>query len=229
MRLLCVLISLLALAGFALGEAEPLHAPASDGGHMVTAEAPAAAAGHAAADAHAESAGGHGEGEPTVFAGPVLQSAAAIVVFLLLLALLYKYAWGPILVGLQERENKIKHDLEEAEADARQAAEVLRQHEQKLAAAQAEAMQIIERGRTEAQRIGSQLRADAQAEMDQIRKRAEADIRTAKQQAINELYSEAATLSTRIAEKILKRQMNAEDHRALVQESLEALAQKQRV
>jgi F-type H+-transporting ATPase subunit b len=170
---------------------------------------------------------GHGGGA-SPFAGTIYQSVAAVAVFLLLLLILAKYAWGPILAGLQARENKIRNDLEEAEASARQAAQTLRQHEEKLAAAQAEALKIIEQGRADALKVGAQLRADAQAEMDQIRRRAEADIRSAKQQAINELYSETATLSTQIAEKILRRQMNPEDHGALIQQALAELAQKQR-
>lgn len=222
MRLLFLSIVMLALTPLAIGEVEPPpRAPTATPEHVaVDAHAPTATESHAAATQ------GEAEDQPTVFAGTVLQSVAAIVVFLLLLALLYKYAWGPILTGLQERENKIKHDLEEAEANARQAAEVLRQHQEKLAAAQVEAQKLIDRGRADAAKLNAQLRADAQAEIDQARKRAEADIRAAKQLAINELYAQAATIATTIAEKILKRQMNPEDHRALIQQSLAELAQK---
>lgn len=230
MRLLFLSIVMLVLTPLALSEVEaPSHAPPATPEHAaIDAHAPAPDVHAAATDAHAAAAHGEAEAEPTVFAGTVLQSVAAIVVFLLLLALLYKYAWGPILVALQERENKIKHDLEQAEADARQAAEVLRQQQEKLAAAQLEAQKLIERGRADAARINAQLRADAQAEIDQLRKHAQADIRAAKQQAIHELYAQAATISTWIAEKILQRQMNPEDHRALIQQSLAELAQKPR-
>jgi F-type H+-transporting ATPase subunit b len=223
MRLLLMPILFLAMAAGAFAQGHAPAEPAISGAeHAPVASVPSEHTTRAAEPA----AHGGAEAPPTVFAGTMLQSVAAIVVFLLLLALLYKYAWGPILSGLQERENKIKRDLEEAEASARQAAETLRQHEQKLAAAQAEAQELIERGRADATKLSAQLRADTQAEIDQIRKRAEADIRSAKQQAINELYAEAANLSTQIAEKILKRQMNPEDHRALIQQSLAELSQK---
>ncbi|NJL32254.1 MAG: ATP synthase F0 subunit B [Phycisphaerales bacterium] len=61
------------------------------------------------------------EGEPSLFAGTIAQSIAAVAVFMVLFAVLYRAAWGPILKGLQEREEHIKADLLKAETAARQA------------------------------------------------------------------------------------------------------------
>ncbi|MCC7145665.1 MAG: F0F1 ATP synthase subunit B [Phycisphaeraceae bacterium] len=157
------------------------------------------------------------------FAGTVYQSVAAVIVFLLLFSLLVKYAWGPILKGLQERENRIKAVLEEAEASATKAAQTLGQYEVKLAEARAEAMRIIAQGRSDAEQVAGQIKTQAEQEIVNLRQRWQSEIHAAKEQAISDLYAQAASLSTQIAGRILHRTMNEGDHRALVEESLAEL------
>ncbi|MEE9212864.1 MAG: F0F1 ATP synthase subunit B [Phycisphaeraceae bacterium] len=165
-----------------------------------------------------------GEAAPSVFAGTIAQSIAAMIVFLLLLAILWKAAWGPILKGLQDRENKIKADLEHAEAAARDATATLEQYKTQLAEAQAEVRKIIDQGRAAADRLAAKLKDQAQADITQIHQRAQRDIKTAKEQAISEVYAQTAMLATQVAGKILQRQINAEDQQRFVQESLDELA-----
>jgi len=172
-------------------------------------------------------AAGSGGESSDVFAGTLAQSIAAGIVFLLLLLILTKFAWGPILKGLQDRENKIKADLEQAEAAAKKATATLEQYHQELAQAKDQAKQIIEQGRLDAQKIASQLQEQAQAEMQQSRQRAQDEIETAKQQALNELYTQAATMATTIAGRILQRQVNDQDHTRLIEESLAQITKHQ--
>jgi len=167
--------------------------------------------------------GGSGDG-PNPFAGTIYQSIAAAVVFLALLFILKSKAWGPILKGLQDRENKIKGDLEHAEQSAKAATAKLAEYEAKLAAAQAEALKIIDQGRLDAQRVAAQVRDQAQAEITAAKTRAESDIRAAKEQALSEIYTTTATLATDVAGKILRRQINPQDQQQLVQESLAELS-----
>lgn len=171
---------------------------------------------------------GHAAEAANPFAGTIFQSAAAIIVFLLLLALLKKFAWGPILKGLQDRESKIKADLQYAEAGAKKAAATLKEYQEKLAAAQTEALKIMDQSRLEAQRLANQIKEQAQVEITAIRQRAESDIRVAKEQALAEIYTTTATLATEVASKILRRQINAQDQQQLVQESLAELSKADR-
>ena len=164
--------------------------------------------------------GGHAEEAVSPFAGTIVQSLAAIIVFVILLVILKKKAWGPILKGLQDRENKIKNDLHHAEDAAKQATAKLAEYEAKLAAAQAEALKIIDQGRADAQRVAAQLREQSAAELTAQKQRAEADIRAAKEQALSEIYNTTATLATDVAGKILQRQINEQDQERLVHESL---------
>ncbi len=165
----------------------------------------------------------HDEAPASPFAGTIYQAIATAVIFLLLLALLYKMAWGPILQGLQDRENRIKNDLEDAEAAARKANATLMEYQKKLADAAAEAQRQIEQARAEAQKVATQIRTEAEADIRGQRQRAIREIESAKQQALSDLYDQAATLSTQIAGRILQRELNEADHQALISESLAEL------
>lgn len=169
----------------------------------------------AASEAHGEHA------EPSsVFAGTIMQSVAAVIVFVLLAVILAKFAWGPILSGLQDRENKIKHDLDTAEANNKKAAALLKEYEAKLADARAEANRLVETARKDAEKAAFQIREETQTEIDAMKKRATAEIKYAKEQAIGEIFIQAANLGSDIAGRILRREINPADQQRLVQESL---------
>lgn len=170
----------------------------------------------------AETAGG----EPSVFNGTIAQSAAAILSFLILLGVLYVLAWNPILGGLQEREKKIKDDLEAAEAGAKRAKTLVAEYETKLAEAQSAAGKVIEQARADAERIAAELKDKTQTDILQMKERAEADIRAAKEQALTEVYAQTATLATQVASRILRREINAADQQTLVQASLDELVKR---
>lgn len=157
------------------------------------------------------------------FAGTIYQAVAAVIVFVALLVILRKMAWGPILTGLQDRENRIKSDLESAEKAAGDADATLQDYKAKLAAAQEEARTIIEASRVEAERLAAQLKDQTHSEIKQIKDKATRDIEAAKQQAVTELYAQAAAVSTQIAGRILKRELNAADQQSIVDESLAQL------
>ncbi len=162
--------------------------------------------------------------QPFILDVDLVSALVNLVVFLLLLAVLAKFVWPPILRGLQQREAKIKGDLENAERASREAAASLDQYRQQLADAQREAQRIIDESRTNAQRVAEQVREQAEAQVTQLRQRAEADIDTAKRQAIAEIYEQTATLATQVAGQILRREVRTEDHRQLVDQSLRELA-----
>jgi F-type H+-transporting ATPase subunit b len=142
-----------------------------------------------------------------------------IVVFLVLKA----KAWGPILKGLQDRENRIKEDLEQAEGASKSAKATLAQYEQRLAAANDEARKIIEQGKVDAQKLAVSLREQAQGEITIMRQRAQDQIKAAHEQAISDIYEQTAVLATQVAGRILQREINPEDQRALVERSLSEL------
>ena len=158
--------------------------------------------------------------EPNLFAGSILQSLAAVVAFILLLLILRKYAWSQILTGLQDRENRIKDDLQHARTQREEAEKVLADYEAQRKGLQAEGQRIIDEARKAGEAVKGKLIADAEAHAGRLRERAQKEITAAKETAIAEVYENSAVLSTRIAAKILGREINADDQQDLVGESL---------
>jgi F-type H+-transporting ATPase subunit b len=170
----------------------------------------------------------HGEGE---HAKPPLLSAdpgAAIwtlILFVLLVVVLGKFVWPPILQGLQAREDKIRGDIEGAEAANRKAQQTLADFERKLAEAHAEARKLIDQARLDAEAVRGRLAAQTEAEIARMRESAKKEIKGARDQAVQELYAKASELSVAVAEKILQRQITDADTQALVDRSLKELDQ----
>jgi len=163
------------------------------------------------------------EGDANPFAGTIFQAVAAAITFLTVYFVLKAKAWGPILKGLQDRENRIKDDLEQAEAASRNARQTLAEYEQKLVGAQDEARKIIEQGKVDAQKLAASLREQTQAEITLMRQRAQDQIHAAREQALSEIYEQTAVIATQVASRILQREINPEDQRELVERSLTEL------
>jgi F-type H+-transporting ATPase subunit b len=143
-----------------------------------------------------------------------------IATFLLLLTLLAKFAWGPLLRALEERQSLIRKSLEDAQ-QARQELERLNQEQQKIiASARAEADSIVSQSRSDAERLRQELRESARAEAANIVKNAERQIELQTHQALRQLRQEAVELSVAIASKLLARNLSKEDNDRLIQQTL---------
>jgi F-type H+-transporting ATPase subunit b len=166
------------------------------------------------------------EAHPELLAKPetaVPAMIASLIMFGLLIFILKKLSWGPILKGIADRETKIRTEIEAAENARAQATQALDDYQQELAKARGEANAMIQQARGDALRVGEELRAKNEAELIALKKKATGEIEAAKRDALNAIYQEAATLSTQIAGRILGREFKASDHAKLVQESLSQL------
>ena len=152
-----------------------------------------------------------------------LKADAAIftfVIFLLLLAILVKFAWKPISHGLELREKGIADKIEQARIAAEQATAQLQQYEAKLAAATAEAQQIVAKARQDADVAGQKIVAEAQAAASKERERAVADIGAAKNQALREIAEKSVDTAIGLARNIIRREVRSGDHEQLIQDAL---------
>jgi len=184
------------------------------------------ASGHSAAGAAGhEGAEGHKyELVPTKMdAQTWTQAIWVLVIFVVLLVVLYPTAWKNVLAGLKAREQRIRQDIADAEAARAKAEETLREYNTRLATAEQQVHDIIDKGSRDAEQIANGIRTRAQEESERAKEQATRDIEAARNQAIAQIYDEAATLSTTIAEKILRRNLNPDDQRDLVAESLNQL------
>jgi len=162
-----------------------------------------------------------GGGESNLFAGDIGTAVWTLVIFLLVIFVLGKFAWGPMLEGLQSREQFIRDSLQEAKAENEKAKALLAEYEDKVEQAKTEATAIVDEGRRDAEAVKSQIEEQARTEADTLIERAKREISLAQQTAVKEIYATSAHLATDLASRILSREVTAADHDRLIAESIE--------
>jgi F-type H+-transporting ATPase subunit b len=142
------------------------------------------------------------------------------VVFLCLLAILWRYAWGPLAAGLDKRENHIADQIAQAEASNQQAKDILAGYEKKLAEAKNEVRGILEQGRKHAERLGQELIDRAKAEAQAEQQRSLQQIEAATDAAIKSLADQSAAMAVDLAGKIVRAKLNPADHTRLIEQAI---------
>ena len=165
-------------------------------------------------------------GSLSPFAGDIGNALWTLVIFGLVVFILGKFAWGPLLSSLQERENFIADALGAAKRDREEAEARLREYTDRLTAARGEATAIVDESRRDAEVVKRRIEEETHAEAGRILERAKREIGIAKDTALKELYSASAQLSTELASKVLQREINPQDHERLIRDSIAALAEK---
>jgi F-type H+-transporting ATPase subunit b len=163
------------------------------------------------------------EGGLSPFAGNVGNAIWTLVIFALVVFVLGKFAWGPVLGLLKDREQFIHKALADAKHDREQAEASLREYIEKLRQARVEADQLITTARADAERFREESRNKAKEEAVRIVKAAERQIQRETEQAIGQIRHEAIDLSVMIASKLLQRNLTKEDNERLIDEALRQL------
>ena len=134
------------------------------------------------------------------------------VVFVILLILLSKFAWKPLMAAVDSRESKIRDDIEKAEA-ARQEAEATRAaHQRELEQAAQQAKAALDEARERAEALREELKTQARSEADSLIAKAREQIDAEKRQAIEEIKDQMVELSVEISRRIATRTVDREDH-----------------
>jgi len=171
----------------------------------------------------AEAAEAHSEGSPSIFAGDLGNVVWTVAIFVLVLVVLGKFAWGPLLKSLQARESFIHDALARAKRDRDEAEARLREYEERLASARAEATAIVDEGRRDAEVVKRRIEEAAKVEADKMIDRARREIHLATVTATRELYDLSAKLATDLAARVLGREMTAKDHERLISEAIDSI------
>ena len=164
-----------------------------------------------------------GEQAPSLLAGDLGNSFWTLVIFVVVLVVLGKFAWGPILSGLQNRETFIREALESAKRDRESAEARLKEYEQKLAASRGEATAIVEEGRRDAEMVKRRIEAAAKEEADKTIERAKREIQIATDTATKELYTLSAKLATQLAAQVIGRELSPQDHQRLISQAIDGI------
>ncbi len=165
----------------------------------------------------------HGGATPSLFTGDLGNAVWTLVIFLLVVFVLGKFAWKPLLGALQKREEFIRDSLKDAKRDREESERLLAEHRAQMNRARDEAAQIVEESRRAAEALRHKLEADAHREAEQIVTRAREEIGLARDAAVKEIFDVAAELATDAAGRILRKELSPADHSALVQQSIAEL------
>ena len=142
------------------------------------------------------------------------------VTFVLVLIVLWKFAWGPIIEGLDKREQYVldqRSDAEKANADAKA---LLDDYKNQLANAKAEIQQMKADAAVSAEKAAAIVMNKAIASVEAEKKAATQEIASAKIQAQKELAAQSAALAVELAGKILKKELNPQSHQKLIDQAV---------
>jgi F-type H+-transporting ATPase subunit b len=143
-----------------------------------------------------------------------------LVIFLILLALLRKYALGPVMGIMKQREDHIANQLDSAEKSNAEAMKLVEDQKKELVAARKEAQELLEKARKQADVQRDQIVAAAKAEAENMKENAKREITREKELAIQSVQQQVASLSVLIASKVLEKEVKSEDQSAIFEQYL---------
>jgi len=145
----------------------------------------------------------------------------SIIQFLILYWLLRRFLWGPVTAALEDRARRIREGLDLAEASKLERERIKQEVEELLTQARREAAAIAERTTKAAEAAAADLRTRAKTEADRIREKGREDAQHLHDQALAQLRTEVASMVVLAASRILGKEISAEQHRALIERSLD--------
>ena len=147
-------------------------------------------------------------------------STWTLIVFALLVFVLGKYAWGPILEAVDAREKGIQSALDEAASRNEEAASLLAEHKEQLADARRQANDLIAEGKAAGEHVRKEIEEKARAEAQGIVDRARAEIARERDQAIEALRKESVDLALAAASRLMQENLDQDKDRQLVERYL---------
>ena len=171
-------------------------------------------AGHGAAPG-AEAAGGEGAG---LFSGSFGDSLWTVVAFVVLLLVLGKFAWRPLLNNLIARQNHIEGQLKSADESRRRAEQMLEDYKQ-------QAVALLQQATEQAQRHQQEVAEKTRQEALAIRRRAQEEIESARAAAVEELWRQTGEIVQRVGTEVLGRALTEKDNERLIHEAVSRVRQ----
>ena len=152
----------------------------------------------------------------------------SVVIFASLAGLLWRFAWGPLLRALDERENRISRRIQETETALAEAKAKTAEHDRQLRSVREEAQAVLAEAKRDAEHLREEILSAAHAEATRSLERAKREIGLAKESAIEELREQVAALTGELAAQVIGREVKADDHRRFVEDGIARLGQQAR-
>lgn len=146
---------------------------------------------------------------------------AQLLIFLVMLGILYRFAWGPLLRILNERRARIAQGVEATERAKRELEEAERERQTKLEEARREAQAMLDRITKQAEDLRKELEAKARDQAEALIAKARAEIQQERQKAVQDLRLQVADLAVMAAGRIIGESLDAKKHRELIERAIE--------
>ncbi|TMN23821.1 F0F1 ATP synthase subunit B [Lentibacillus cibarius] len=145
--------------------------------------------------------------------------------FLVLIALLRKFAWGPLMETMQKREDYVSGEIDAAEKSRAEAEKAQAEAKEQLKQTKQEAQQIIDDAKSAGAKQEREIVEAARREADRIKESAQEEIANEKEKALQALQDKVATLSVQIAGKVIEKELSTQDQEKLIDEYIKELGE----
>jgi len=152
---------------------------------------------------------------------------ATVLSFLLLVYLLGKYAWGPLMKVMEERRVNIESMLTQAENERQQADKIKREYQEEMRKARQEAQEVIAKATKVSEVRSAEILAAAHEESEKIKKSALVDIERERDRAIADVKAQVADLSVSVAEKIIRQKLDMKGQGKLIEQFIQEVGEMQ--
>ncbi len=146
---------------------------------------------------------------------------AQLLIFLVMLGVLYRFAWGPLLRILNERRARIAQGVEATERAMHELAAAERERQAKLEEARREAQALLDRIAKQGEDLRKELEAKAREQAEAFTAKARAEIQQERQKAVEDLRLQVADLAVLAAGRIIGESLDAKKHRQLIERAIE--------
>lgn len=149
-----------------------------------------------------------------------------LAMFIILLALLKKFAWGPLMGIMKQREEHIANEIESAEKSRVESSKLLEEQRELLKEARQEAQVLIENAKKQGDLQREEIITTARAEAKRLKEGAKVEIEQQKEQAVAALREQVASLSVLIASKVIEKELTVDDQEKLINDYIQEAGEK---
>lgn len=155
----------------------------------------------------------------------LLDMIVMLFFFIVLVALVGKFAWGPVMDMMKKREDHVANEIDTAERNRAEAEKANAEAVERLTQTKQEAQQIIEDAKVAGTKQEQDIISTARAEAERIKTQAQEEIKNEKEKAIQALQDQVASLSVLIASKVIEKEISAQDQEQLIEEYIKEVGE----
>lgn len=154
-----------------------------------------------------------------------LTLVAQALSFLLLVYILKRFAWNPLMDMMEKRQNQIESNIAQAEKEREQAEQIKREYQEEMRKARQEAQEVITKATKLSEERAAEILAGAHVEAEKIKKAALMDIERERDRAIAQVQAQVADLSVAVAEKIIRKNLDVKGQEDMIEQFIQEVGE----